>query len=137
MFPLPNFKIIETDKAPKAIGPYSQALETALQGSRITLSGQIGINPETGKLIDEDIQKQTEQIFNNIEAVLNAADVTLRNVQHVRIYLTDMKDYKSVNEIYAKRFGDHKPTREAVQVAGLPLDAKIEMVVEALGRTIV
>jgi 2-iminobutanoate/2-iminopropanoate deaminase len=115
---------ISSDQAPTAIGPYSQAI---LNDNMIFCSGQLGINPSTGKLCDDSIEKQTEQIFKNIEAVLDSAGVTLSNVVKTTVFLTSMGDFPNVNTLYAKAFGNHKPARSTVQVAGLPLGAKIEI----------
>ena len=94
-------KEVKTDLAPKAIGPYSQALET---GNIIFLSGQIGIDPKTGKLIEGGIREQTEQVLKNLTAVLKAASSSLKNVARTEIYLKDLNDFKVVNELYSERF---------------------------------
>lgn len=114
---------ISTDQAPAAIGPYSQAVKS---GNLIFCSGQLGLNPAT-KAIAEGIEQQTLQIFNNIKAVLSAADCDLSNVVKTTVFLTDMADFPTVNTLYAEQFGEHKPARSTVQVAHLPLDALIEI----------
>lgn len=115
---------ISTDKAPPAIGPYSQAIRS---GNFLFCSGQLGIDPDTKALVENDIKKQTSQIFSNIKAVLNAADLNLTNIVKTTIFLSDMENFPIVNEIYAQHFEGHKPSRSTVQAARLPLDALIEI----------
>ena len=115
---------ISTDKAPAAIGPYSQAVRS---GNFLFCSGQLGIDPDTKALVENDIKKQTSQIFSNIKAVLNAADLDLTNIVKTTIFLSDMENFPIVNEIYAQHFEGHKPSRSTVQAARLPLDALIEI----------
>ena len=115
---------ISTDKAPAAIGPYSQAVRS---GNFLFCSGQLGIDPDTKALVENDIKKQTSQIFSNIKAVLNAADLNLTNIVKATIFLSDMENFPIVNEIYAQHFEGHKPARSTVQAARLPLDALIEI----------
>lgn len=115
---------ISTDKAPAAIGPYSQAVRS---GNFLFCSGQLGIDPDTKALVENDIKKQTSQIFSNIKAVLNAADLNLTNIVKTTIFLSDMENFPIVNEIYAQHFEGHKPARSTVQAARLPLDALIEI----------
>jgi 2-iminobutanoate/2-iminopropanoate deaminase len=120
---------IETDKAPGAVGPYSQAIKT---GNFLFCSGQIGINPETKALVEGGVEAQTEQIFKNIKAVLAAAGATLQNVVKATVFLKDMGDFKKVNEIYARQFEPPFPARSAVAVKTLPLDVDIEIEVIAV-----
>jgi len=115
---------ISTDKAPSAIGPYSQALKA---GQFVFCSGQIGIDPATGKLIGVDIESQTRQVMQNLRRVLAAAKLDLSHVAKTTIFLVNLENFSSVNEIYGAEFGDHKPARATVQVAGLPLGALIEI----------
>jgi 2-iminobutanoate/2-iminopropanoate deaminase len=115
---------ISTDKAPLAIGPYSQAIKA---GQFVFCSGQIGIDPATGKLAGADIASQTKQVMQNLRAVLAEAGLDLSHVTKTTIFLISMDDYASVNEIYGSEFGDHKPARATVQVAGLPLSALVEI----------
>ena len=115
---------ISTDKAPAAIGPYSQAVRS---GNFLFCSGQLGIDPDTKALVENDIKKQTSQIFSNIKAVLNAADLNLTNIVKTTIFLSDMENFPIVNKIYAQHFEGHKPARSTVQAARLPLDALIEI----------
>lgn len=117
-------KEISTDKAPSAIGPYSQAVQA---GQFVFCSGQVGINPATGKFIGVDIESQTKQVIQNLRMVLAAAGLDLSHVVKTTIFLVDLEDFSSVNKIYGAEFGDHKPARATVQVAGLPLGALIEI----------
>jgi 2-iminobutanoate/2-iminopropanoate deaminase len=120
---------ILTAQAPAPIGPYSQAIRT---GSFIFCSGQIPIDPATGKLIEGDVAAQTRQVMNNIAAVLQAAGVTFDNVVKTTIYLMDMADFATVNPIYGERFGATPPARSTVAVAALPLGARVEIEVIAV-----
>jgi len=122
-------QIIETEKAPKAIGPYSQAIK---HNDFIFTAGQLGIDPVTGKLIDDTIDSQTEQVMKNLSSILKEAKASFNNVVETVIYLTDLNNFKIVNEIYAKYLNGHKPARATVQVAGLPLGAKIEIKMTAV-----
>lgn len=122
--PLP-IKKIETDKAPSAIGPYSQAV---IAEDFIFVSGQIPVNPLTGKISGEDIADQTDQVINNIEAVLATQNIGLERVIKTEVYLKDMNDFKAMNEVYGSRFvHEPKPARQAVEVSRLPLDVKVEI----------
>lgn len=119
-------KCINTDNAPKAVGPYSQAVRA---GDFLFLSGQIPIDPSTGELLhfDGDAAAQTELVISNIEAVLASEGLTLKNVVKVGLFLKDMDDFGRVNEVYASRFGGHKPARACIEAARLPKDVKVEM----------
>lgn len=117
------FKPIQTDKAPKAVGPYSQAI---VIGDFVYCSGQIGLSPKTGELA-KGIKKQTQQAIENLKAVLEAAGGDVKTVMKATIFLTDMKDYETVNEIYGAVFKDHKPARSTVAVAALPKGALVEI----------
>jgi len=117
-------KIIWTDRAPNAIGPYSQAV---LIGNMIFCSGQIPIDPETGEFVPGGIAEQTEQVIKNLSAVLEAAGAGLKNVVKTTVFLADMNDFAQMNEVYARYFGDNKPARATVQAARLPRDAKVEI----------
>ena len=121
---LENMDKISTDKAPSAIGPYSQAVRA---GQFVFCSGQIGIDPATGKLIGADIESQTRQVMQNLRRVLTAAGLDLNHVAKTTIFLVNLEDFSLVNEIYGAEFGEHKPARATVQVAGLPLGALIEI----------
>lgn len=123
---------IETEEAPKAIGPYSQAVATE---EFLFVSGQIPIEPKSGKIIDTTIQGQTKQVLDNIEAILKAAGLTLESVVKTEIYLKNMDDFKIVNAIYSERFSHPiKPARLTIQVARLPLDSLIEIACIAIKR---
>jgi 2-iminobutanoate/2-iminopropanoate deaminase len=116
-------KIIATQKAPKAVGPYSQAIKA---GDFIFCSGQIGISPASNELV-EGIENQTKQVMKNLQAVLEESKATFENVVQVQIFLKDMNDYAKVNEIYGSYFQKDPPARAAVQVASLPKDALVEI----------
>ena len=120
-----NIRVIETHTAPKAIGPYSQAIAA---GSFLFISGQLPIDHETGEITSQAIEGQTEQVINNIEAILKAEGLTLSHVVKSEVFLKDMHDFAQMNTIYAKRFnGPIKPARHTVQVAKLPLDVRVEI----------
>ena len=116
-------EFLTTENAPAAIGPYSQAVK--FNGLLYT-SGQIALKPN-GEMIENDIKKQTRQIFENIKAILEDNGTFMSEVLKVNIFLTDMNDFGIVNVIMAEVFGDHKPVRSTIQVAGLPKNAMIEM----------
>lgn len=116
---------IESLDAPRVIGPYSQAV---LAGQLLFISGQLPINPKTSKIESPDIDKQTTQVLANLEAILKKANLTFKNVVRAEIYLKDLSDFSTVNEIYGKYFPfDIKPARQTMQVAKLPMDARIEI----------
>lgn len=122
-------EIISTDKAPAAVGPYSQGVYA---GSLVYTAGQIPLDPNTGKLVEGDIQAQTRQVIHNLKAVLEAAGSSLENVVKTTVFLDDMDDYAAVNEVYGSFFGESAPARSAVQVAALPLGARLEIEAVAL-----
>jgi 2-iminobutanoate/2-iminopropanoate deaminase len=122
-------KVINTKNAPKAIGPYSQAI---LSGNTLYCSGQIAINPDTGNLVIENITAETNQVMKNILAVLNAADMNFENVVKCSIFMIDMNDYSAVNQVYAKFFPENPPAREAVQVSVLPKNVNVEISIIAV-----
>ena len=117
-------KTVHTDKAPKAIGPYSQAV---VSGNLVFCSGQIPLDPATGEFVSGGIKEQTARIFENLEEVLNAAGATLASVVSVNVFLRDMKDFKEMNDVYSANFGEHKPARATIGVASLPKNALIEI----------
>lgn len=118
-------KKIETTEAPQAIGPYSQAVQA---GGFLFLSGQLPLNPKTGKIEATTIEEQTIQIFSNIEAILKAADLTFNHVVRMEVFLADLSHFSLMNTIYATYFtGPIKPARHTIQAAKLPLDALIEI----------
>ena len=123
-------KLIGTSRAPAPIGPYSQAVQV---GTFVFLSGQIPIDPKTGnvELFDGDAAQQTALVLENISAVLGAAALSLQHVVKATIFLTDLKQFSKVNEIYAKYFGNHKPARSTVEVSALPKGAAVEIEVMA------
>jgi len=116
-------KVIQTDSAPAAIGPYSQGI---VYGNLAFLSGQIPLTPEGG-LVSGDIDAQTEQVFKNLKAVLEAANLGFSDVVKTTVYLLDMNEFGAMNKVYAKYFSEHKPARATVQVARLPKDVKVEI----------
>lgn len=115
---------VSTPKAPKAIGPYSQAVRS---GSLLFLSGQIPIDPATGSMIDGDITAQTHRVLQNLGEVLAAAGASFDHVVRTTIYLADMSDFGTVNEIYGTYFSQPAPARATVQAARLPKDARVEI----------
>jgi 2-iminobutanoate/2-iminopropanoate deaminase len=117
-------KIIQTVNAPKAIGPYSQAVEI---GNTLYLSGQIAINPKEGIIILSDITAETHQVMKNILAVLNEAGYTFENVVKTTIFLSNMIYFEEMNSVYATYFKEHYPARETVAVAGLPRNVNVEI----------
>ena len=117
-------EIISASGAPAAIGPYSHAVKV---GQLLFTSGQIALDPSTGKLAGESIQCQTEQVLKNLESVLATAGLTFEHVVKTTIFLTDLADFATVNAIYGARFPAEPPARSCVQVAGLPAGAKVEI----------
>jgi 2-iminobutanoate/2-iminopropanoate deaminase len=117
-------KIINTTEAPAAIGPYSQAV---LVGDTLYCSGQIAINPNTGDLVIDSIQAETEQVMRNIKAVLKAADMDFSNVVKCSIFMSSMEHYGDINAVYATYFSENPPAREAVAVKTLPKEVNVEI----------
>lgn len=118
-------KKIETENAPKAIGPYSQAV---VSGKTIYVSGQLPIDPKTGKFPEGDIRVLTRQVLSNLENILHTAGTSLEHVVRADIFLKDLNDFAAVNEEYGKKFHyPVKPARQTIQVARLPLDAPVEI----------
>ncbi len=115
---------VSSPSAPKAIGPYSQAIRA---GSLLFVSGQIPIDPATGDLVQGDIAQQTHRVFANLKAILEAAGGTFDNVVRTTVYLADMNDFAKVNEIYATYFSSPAPARATVQAARLPRDSRVEI----------
>jgi 2-iminobutanoate/2-iminopropanoate deaminase len=122
-------RVIVTDRAPQAIGPYSQAIQV---GNQIFLAGQIPIDPNTGDIIAGGIKEQTRQVMINIQAVLEAAGFNFQDVTNVQIFLTELENYSTVNQIYATYFPVAPPARAVVEVARLPRDVMIEIMVSAI-----
>jgi len=121
-------KIIATDKAPKAIGPYSQAVQA---GDFLFASGQIPIDPATGQLVTGSIQDEAKQVFENIKGLLEGAGYSMQHVVKALVFAADMNDFAAVNEIYAQYFTENHPARSFVAVKGLPKGARIEVEVVA------
>ena len=121
-------KIIHTDHAPKAVGPYSQAVQL---GDFLFCSGQIAIDPKTQEVFTGDIKKQTEMVLANIEAVLAQAGLNFGHIVKTTIFLTSMNDFATVNEVYAQKFTSAPPARSTVAVAGLPKGVNVEIEVLA------
>jgi 2-iminobutanoate/2-iminopropanoate deaminase len=118
-------KIIFTEKAPAPIGPYSQAI---LKGNTLYTSGQIALNPKTGELVIDNIEAETQQVMQNMKAVLEAADMTFENVVKTTIFIMDMNDFGNINTVYASYFNEKTaPARETVQVACLPKNVNVEI----------
>lgn len=117
-------EIISTENAPGAIGPYSQAVKT---DNLVFCSGQIPIDPVTGEFVSQDVAEQTHQVLKNLVAVLEAAGTNLNNVVKTTVFLADMNDFTTVNNIYAEYFNENKPARATVQAARLPRDARVEI----------
>lgn len=122
-------EIVQTDLAPQAIGPYSQAIKA---NGFVFASGQIPLDPATGQLVEGDIRVQTERVLNNAKAVVEAAGSSLERVVKTTVFLADMNDFAVVNEVYATFFGSTRPARSTVQAARLPRDVKVEIEVVAL-----
>jgi len=122
--------VVHTDLAPRAVGPYSQAI---VAGATVFTSGQIPLSPTTGKLVEGDISDQTHQVMRNLQAVLHAAGSDLSRAVKTTVFLADINDFKVVNEVYASYFtGAVPPARSTVQVAALPLGARVEIEAVAL-----
>ena len=117
-------KTVQTEKAPKAIGPYSQAV---VAGDFVFCSGQVALDPATGELVAGGINEQTERVLRNLTAVLEAAGLSIAGVTSTTVYLRSMSDFKEMNEMYAKVFGEHKPARATVGVSELPKGALVEI----------
>lgn len=121
-------KVIRTDNAPAPIGPYNQAIQ---YGDMLFVSGQIAIDPETGDLIQGDIQEETHMVMKNLKAVLNEAGMDFSNIIKSSIFIMDMGQFAQINEAYAQYFDADPPARETVQVAGLPKGVNVEISVVA------
>ena len=119
-------KVVQSDEAPKAIGPYSQAVQVPA-GTLTFLSGQVPLDPKSGDRVPGDITQQTERVMENLRAVLKAAGSDFGHVVRCTIYLTDLKDFTQVNEVYGRYFPSAPPARATVQVAALPRGARVEI----------
>lgn len=122
-------KIISTDKAPKAIGPYSQAIRTQ---NFVVTAGQVGLDPATMELVEGGIEAQTRQVLTNLKHVLESADSGLNFVIKTTVFLQDMRDFANMNSVYAEFFPENPPARSTVQVAALPKNAMVEIECVAL-----
>jgi 2-iminobutanoate/2-iminopropanoate deaminase len=120
---------VSTPDAPKAIGPYSQAVT---HGDLIFSAGQIALDPATMEIVAEGIREQTEQVFSNLEAVLRASGSDLSRVLKTTVFLQSMSDFAAMNEVYGRRFGAHRPARSTVAAAGLPRNVLVEIEVIAV-----
>ena len=121
-------KRIQTGDAPGAIGPYSQAM---VHGGLVYTAGQIALDP-SGELVGGDVAQQTERVMTNLAAILRAAGASLQSVVKTTVFLRDMADFSAMNEVYARHFGEHRPARSTVAVAGLPRDVSVEIEVIAV-----
>lgn len=119
-----NMKRIQTDRAPAAIGPYSQAQVT---GGMVFTAGQIPLDPSTGELLQGSIAEQTDLVMKNLAAILEEAGASLASVVKTTVFLRDMGEFGEMNEVYGRHFGDHKPARSTVQAARLPKDVAVEI----------
>ncbi len=130
-YPSPTREVVSTAKAPKAIGPYSQGIKA---GDFVFTAGQAGVDPSTGKLVEGGITAQTRQVLKNVQAILEAAGTSLDHVVKVGVFLQDMGDFASMNEVYAEFFppDQNPPARTTVQAAKLPLGALVEIDAVAL-----
>ncbi len=120
---------VHTDDAPRAIGPYSQAV---VSGGFVFTAGQIGLDPESMEVVPGDVAHQTEQVMKNLAAILKAAGSDLSRVVKTTVFLAHMKDFAAMNEVYAKHFGEHRPARSTVAVKALPRNTLVE--IEAIAR---
>jgi len=119
-----SVRIVHTDKAPAAIGPYSQAI---VAGNFLFTAGQIALDPATGQIVQGDVTAQTERVLTNLTAVLESAGASWADVVKTTVYLQDMADFPRVNEVYGRMIGDARPARSTVQVSGLPRGVLVEI----------
>ncbi len=119
-----SLKIIHTDNAPAAVGPYSQAVQG---GNTVFVSGQLPLDPKTGKRVEGGIQAETEQALQNAKAILAEAGLTFNDVMKTTVLLDSIEDFAAMNEVYAKHFSEHKPARAAFEVGKLPLGVLVEI----------
>jgi 2-iminobutanoate/2-iminopropanoate deaminase len=122
-------QIIHTDKAPKAIGPYSQAVKV---GNLLFISGQVPFDPETMEIVEGGVKEQTARVLENLKAILTEAGASFDNVVKSTVFIKDMNEFGQINEVYAQYFGENKPARACVEVARLPRDVKVEIEVIAV-----
>lgn len=126
-------KAIQTDKAPAAIGPYSQGIAA---GPFRFVSGQVGLDPSTGKLVGQDFSAQARQVLQNMQQIVEAGGCSLQQVVAVDVFLTDMGKFAAFNEIYKEYFTDHRPARAVVEVSALPIGAQVEAKCVVYGESI-
>ena len=126
-----ELRSVSSEKAPKALGPYSQAIVT---GDLVFCAGQVGLDPATGSIVSGDIKDQTRRCLDNLAAVLEAAGSSLDRVTKTTVFLTDLAEFTAMNEAYAERFGGHKPARSTIGIAALPRGARIEIECIAIRR---
>ena len=119
-----TYQTIETKEAPAAIGPYSQAVE---KGGMIFCSGQVGLDPKTGKMVEGGVEAQTHQVMRNLSAVLESAELGFRDVVRMTIFLQNMDDFQLVNQVYSAALGNNRPARATVEVSRLPAQALVEI----------
>lgn len=117
-------KHVSTNEAPKPVGPYSQGV---ISGGLLFCSGQIALDPETGTMVEGGVDTQTERVFQNLIAVLREAKMGLDNVVKTTVYLADMADFGTMNEVYARYLGKRSPARSTIQAGGLPMGARVEI----------
>jgi 2-iminobutanoate/2-iminopropanoate deaminase len=122
-------KIIKTDSAPQAIGPYSQAV---IANGLLFASGQIPIDPRTGEVVEGGITEQAEQVLKNITALLSSANISIEQVIKSTVFLLDMNDFSAMNEVYGRYFKNNPPARSTIQVARLPRDVRVEIEIIAV-----
>ena len=123
-------QVIHTDNAPKAIGPYSQAVKA---GNMLFVSGQVPFVPETMEIVEGDVKARTAQSLKNVQAILAEAGLDFSHVVKSTVFIKDMNEFAQINEVYAEFFGENKPARACVEVARLPKDVKVEIEVIAIG----
>jgi 2-iminobutanoate/2-iminopropanoate deaminase len=116
--------VVNTDRAPKPIGPYSQAIKA---NGFVYLSGQVALDPNSGEIVGSDIRQQTERVFENVKSILEAAGANLHHVIKTTVFLKDINDFSAMNEVYARYFTAAPPARSTVQVSRLPKDALVEI----------
>ena len=126
-------RVLSTEKAPAAIGPYSQAIVVSA-GDLVFCSGQIPLDPATGNVVDGGVEAQTARVIDNVEGLLSAAGCTLADVVKATVFLKNMSEFPKMNEVYAKRFTTNPPARSTVEVARLPKDVLVEIEVVAAKR---
>ena len=126
-----DLRAVQTDKAPKAIGPYSQGI---VAGDLVFCAGQVALDPKSGEVVSGEIREQVRRVLDNLAAVLDAAGSGMDRVLKTTVFLTDFAEFGAMNEVYAERFGAHRPARSTVQVSFLPRGARIEIECIAVRR---